>query len=445
MRALVLTFHFPPSGGSGVQRVTKLARMLPALGVETTIVTVDAAAYEEHGAFGATDASLADEIPREVRVVRTPSGDRPRLRRFLRKTGLLDAAWRRDPTSWWERLAMWRGPCLAAASAEIRRSRPDVILASSPPFTTQLAAMELSNRGRIPWVMDLRDPWTGYFSKPWPSQAAKRWEEERESEAMHAAHAVVANTPGQRRELLERFPDVAPERIVAIPNGYDADDFRVAPAHRASDEVLVVHTGHVTCDPPGTSKPPPDGYAFDRSTHSLEWLFAAMAALRGRPGAPDVRARLVGKVDAAWVARAEALGLGGQVDFLGYLPHREATSHLLAADLLYLPTVGRRDGRPSANVPAKTYEYLGSGRPVAALADAGDVRDLMTGRARCTVLGARDAAGLADLIARITPGAAPHALPPDPPDAHPWRRDVQAKQMADVLKRVAASSSQRDE
>jgi len=437
MRALVLSFHFPPSGGSGVQRVVKLCRMLPAAGVEPTVVTVDPSVYEEHGSFGALDPSLERDLPPGLRVLRTPGGDRPGLRRFLRKTGLLDAAWRVNPAPWFERLAMWSGPCRAAALAEIRRARPDVILASSPPFVVQLVAMRLAQSEGVPWVADLRDPWTGYFWKPWPSDEARRWEEEREAEAMRAADAVIANSPGQRSELLERFPHVSPDKIVAIPNGYDADDFRVAAAPRPTDEVLVVHTGHVTCDPPGSTKPPPSGYAFDRSTHSLEWLFAAMAALRSRPGAPNVRARLVGKVDAAWVARAEALGLRGQVDFLGYLPHREAVSHLLAADLLYLPTVGRSDGRPSANVPAKTYEYIGSGRPVAALTDAGDVRDLMAGRARCTVLGARDAAGLADLLASITPGSAPNALPPDPADAHPWRRDEQARQMADVLKRVA--------
>jgi glycosyltransferase involved in cell wall biosynthesis len=153
-----------------------------------------------------------------------------------------------------------------------------------------------------------------------------------------------------------------------------------------------------------------------------------------------MRARLVGKLDDAWRARAVALGVAAQVEILGYLPHREATSHLLAADVLYLPTVGRNDGRPSANVPQKTYEYLGSGRLVAAMTDAGDVRDLMTGRARCHVLPAKDVVGLADLLARITPGSAPNALPPDPPDAHPWRRDEQARQMADVLRRVAGAA-----
>src|SRR6185295_10369211 len=69
MRALLLTFHFPPTGGSGVQRVVKLCRMLFAAGVETTVVTVDPSAYEEHGSFGALDPSLEAELPAGLRVV----------------------------------------------------------------------------------------------------------------------------------------------------------------------------------------------------------------------------------------------------------------------------------------------------------------------------------------------------------------------------------------
>jgi len=439
MRALLLTFHFPPSGGSGVQRVTKLARMLLAADIEPTIVTVEPSAYAEHGSFGAIDETLERELPPGLRVVRTSSGDRPRLRRLLRRAGLLDAAWRAKPSLFFERLAMWEGPCHAAALDEIRRARPDVILASSPPFVAQLVAMRLSAETGVPWVADLRDPWIGYFWKPWPSAAARRWEEDREVEAMRAAAAVIANSPGQRRELLERHPGLDAAKVVAIPNGYDADDFRVAPAARPTDEVLVVHTGHVTCDPPGAERrAPPADYAFDRSTHSLEWLLEAMAKLRGRAGAPRIRARLIGRNDAAWERAATTLGVREQVEFIDYLPHSEALAHMLAADLLYLPTIVRNDGRPCANVPAKTYEYLGSGRPIAALAGDGDVRDLMTGRARCTVLGPRDAAGLADLLASMKPGASPTALAPDPPDARPWRRDLQARAIADVLRRVVS-------
>ncbi len=451
LRALLMIYAFPPSGGSGVQRGVKLCRYLPESGVEPSVVTVEDDAYLRRGDMGVLDPSLAAELPAGLRVVRTKTGDLSGVRAKLKKLHLLDAAWHVAPKYFFERFAGWRGPLLAAARDEIRRARPDVMITSSPPNVVHLAALELRRSEGIPWVADFRDPWTLFWHKDWPSARAKRWEEDREAEVIRGADAVIANTPGQRREILERYSDVAPDKVAAIPNGYDAADFDVAPAPRPADEVLVVHTGKVTCEnPKAESRERPrksnafaDANPFDRSTHSLEWLLQAMSILRGRPGAPRVRARVVGNLDKSWEARAEALGVRAQVDFLGYVPHRESIAHLLAADLLYLPTIVRRDGRPCANVPQKTYEYLGAGRPVAALTDEGDVRDLMVGRARCTVLGPRDAQGLADLLARLAPGAAPHALPPDPPDARPWRRDDQVRRIAQVLRRVADTAGRK--
>ena len=99
---------------------------------------------------------------------------------------------------------------------------------------------------------------------------------------------------------------------------------------------------------------------------------------------------------------------------------------MLAADLLYLPTVRRVDGGPVSNVPAKTYEYLGSGRPGAALAGPGDVREVVAGRDRVTLLDPSDAQGLAALIARGARDGLP-SVPADPPDAHAWRRSEVAR------------------
>jgi hypothetical protein len=125
--------------------------------------------------------------------------------------------------------------------------------------------------------------------------------------------------------------------------------------------------------------------------------------------------------------------VGDLVETLGYRPHREATSHVLAADLLYLPTITRPDGSPVSNVPAKTYEYLGSGRPVAALAGPGDVRELAQGRERVALLGATDVEGLASLLVRVAEGTGPRACAPDPPDTSAWTRRALAGRMAGLL------------
>jgi glycosyltransferase involved in cell wall biosynthesis len=144
---------------------------------------------------------------------------------------------------------------------------------------------------------------------------------------------------------------------------------------------------------------------------------------------------------------ARDLGVASQVDATGPLPHRESTAELLAADLLWLPTITRRDGGPVANVPAKTYEYLGSGRPILALAGPGDVRDLLAGSPRCRVVVPSDDApqAVADLIARAVRGEGPAATEPDPEDARAWRRAETARGVAAALRAaVRAKASSQD-
>ncbi|UOQ67936.1 hypothetical protein [Hymenobacter volaticus] len=71
LRLLVITYYWPPSGGAGVQRSLKFVKHLPALGVESTVLTVDPA----QGAYPVLDHSLAAEVPASVRVIRTGTSE----------------------------------------------------------------------------------------------------------------------------------------------------------------------------------------------------------------------------------------------------------------------------------------------------------------------------------------------------------------------------------
>jgi glycosyltransferase involved in cell wall biosynthesis len=449
LRALVLLYYFPPSGGPGVQRGLKMCRLLPEHGVEPTVVTVEPQTYEGPGEY-APDPSLVAEVPRDLRVVRTKSGERLRLKAALQATRLYRAAWTAAPRQLFERQAAWFAPALAACLAEVERARPDVLLTSSQPYVAHLVGREVRRLTGVPWVADFRDPWTTSWGRSWPSERALAWETEREDEVLRDADRVVANTPGSREELLARRPWIRPAKVDVVPNGYDPEDFAVAAAPRDPAEFVVVHSGAFRATPPG---PPRRGLRawidrravtplpYDLSTHSPEPLLRAMADASVKGAARTVRARLVGPLAAGWTALARSLGVADRVHATGYLPHREATSHLLAADLLYLPTVTRTDGAPVSNVPAKTYEYLGSGRPVAALAGPGDVRDLVGGRERVTLLAPRDADGLAALIAASAAGQGPAACDPDSPDVRPWRRGELAARMAGVLRDAAGAAA----
>ena len=56
-RVLVISYYWPPSGGSGVQRWVKFAKYLPAEDWQPVIYT------PENPELTATDKTLADEIP----------------------------------------------------------------------------------------------------------------------------------------------------------------------------------------------------------------------------------------------------------------------------------------------------------------------------------------------------------------------------------------------
>jgi glycosyltransferase involved in cell wall biosynthesis len=58
----------------------------------------------------------------------------------------------------------------------------------------------------------------------------------------------------------------------------------------------------------------------------------------------------------------------------GYRTHEESVAWVKSADALFLPLHTPLDGGPALVVPGKTYEYLGSGRPVLAMGPPGDMR-----------------------------------------------------------------------
>jgi glycosyltransferase involved in cell wall biosynthesis len=70
-----------------------------------------------------------------------------------------------------------------------------------------------------------------------------------------------------------------------------------------------------------------------------------------------------------------------------------------SADLLFLPMHDLPAGRRARIVPGKTYEYLGSGRPILAGVPDGDARDLLSELPWAHVCRPRDAEAMAAAIA----------------------------------------------
>ena len=63
-KVLIITYYWPPSGGSGVQRWVKFAKYLPQNGWQPVIYT------PENPELTVVDGTLEDDVPEEVKVRR---------------------------------------------------------------------------------------------------------------------------------------------------------------------------------------------------------------------------------------------------------------------------------------------------------------------------------------------------------------------------------------
>jgi hypothetical protein len=101
----------------------------------------------------------------------------------------------------------------------------------------------------------------------------------------------------------------------------------------------------------------------------------------------------------------------------GFLAHRQTIELITSADLLFLPMHDVPRGRRVAIVPCKTYEYLGSRRPILAAVPEGDARDFLAAYGPAHICRPSDVAGIkegmVEALERADAGVAPPTVNED--------------------------------
>jgi len=354
-RVLIISYYWPPSGGSGVQRWVKFAKYLPAEGWQPVIYT------PANPELTAIDESLVEEIPVEAEVIKTnilePYEFYRRLKGIKASTEAQVNPINSQKKSIGEKLSLairgnlfipdprclWIRPSVRFLKTYLKGHPVDMIVSTGPPHSMHLIAREVSKACRVPWIADFRDPWTKifYFKHLSLSNWAKRRHQELERRVLDDATAAVAVSPLVRDE----FVQMTKTPVYLITNGFDACD---KPEGGCGDKehFNVTHTGLFAAD----------------GNPDMLWKVLAKLADEDKQFASMLNIRLCGKTDSQIIKSISQAGLADKLVNLGYQPHKNAVKEQYDASILLLPL--RKEPEYRAVLPGKLFEYLACGRPL---------------------------------------------------------------------------------
>jgi hypothetical protein len=363
LNVLLVTYVFPPVGGTGVMRAASLARYLPAEGIRLDVLTT------RNPAAVGSDPTLLKDIPPSVKVHRTltldlPFGMKKAIKAFV--SGARDSKSPREPQSDLQRKKK-RGvlkrildyvlvpdpqvtwfPVLSRVAPRIIRERKiDLVLITVPAFSNLLLIKRLRKQfPNLPIVADFRDEWIAtsfelvsfsFADSARAQHAARRIE----AETVSNASAIVAVTDAARRKIRSRYPHEPEQKFQLVPNGYDITKMvrsATPQTSRGDGKVILTHVGTV--------------YPATAPTSLVD-------AIRQLP--PDVRSRLklrfIGHIEEPRFREA-LLQLGDMVELYGFLPQREALAAMNETDYVLLLNTD------PLNVGNKFYDYVGGGKPI---------------------------------------------------------------------------------
>ncbi len=360
-KVLIVTYYWPPSGGSGVQRWLKFVKYLTRLGWEPIVFT------PENPLSTISDNSLLNDIPNSVEVIKLPIWEPYGLFFGLQKifgkrnVGSADFI-STGKKSLFQRISSWLRGNLFIPDARIFWVKPSVkflddliksneitrVVTTGPPHSMHLIGMRLKQlHPGIHWVADFRDPWSEWDLLDTLSLTswAKAHHRKLEKEVLVNADRVVTIAPYH----VDRLQNLGGREVDLITNGFDHEDF-ISVVHNRNEQFTIRHIGVV-----------------DELRDPHPVMKALKKICTDQPNLVDkIRIEFIGNVNSNfkdYVAQHSALVV--ITSFRDHMPHDRLLEVYGTTDLQLL--VLAHTAIAPGNLPGKFFEYMASGNPILAI------------------------------------------------------------------------------
>lgn len=329
----MLSPHYAPRPTVGSVRVTGYCNELTQLGWEVRVITRRENKYDAASEAGVLRVRDPLSRYRNDNQMSEPVGNRERSWRL----GSIMRTWVRNILSFPDPDICWAIRVIAIERAS--RWRPDVIVASGPPFSTFIAASSIARHWNVPWVADYRDLWT--LSTYYPhSQTRRRGESRLERRLLARALAAITVSEPLAKDLVHHG---FIEKVHVVMNGYDPKEFSMVSGPRTEGPLRIVYAGEIYR---GKRDPSPLFEAVRRSGLTVR----------------DIQLDFYGASVQPVLFTAEKFGIGALVATYPRLDRQQILAVQQSADVLLL-LLWNHPGEAGV-YSGKLFEYIGCRRPI---------------------------------------------------------------------------------
>ena len=355
-KVLIISYYWPPSGGSGVQRWLKFSKYLPKNNWQPIIYT------PKNPYFEVKDEALLKEIPSEVDVWKTSIWEPYALKdKFFGKGAKNQSAgiisnkkslknkllnWMRGNVFVPDPKVYWVKPSVKFLQDKIKEEGIEKIITTGPPHSMHLIGLGLKKEiPNLKWIADFRDPWSevDLLDEFHLSRLSRKKHKKLEQEVLRAADVTLTVSESWVKDLKR----LGAKNVELITNGYDANDFELKP--KRNDKFIIGHYGLLN-----HLRNPKNLW------HTLNDICNENSEFESK-----LEIHLSGNIDREVIAEIESLPkLRNKLKYLGYLSHKEVVKKYNEASILLLLLFNSKSG--FGNYPGKIFEYFAAQRTILA-------------------------------------------------------------------------------
>jgi glycosyltransferase involved in cell wall biosynthesis len=361
-KILIITYYWPPSGGSGVQRWLKFVKYLTQMNYHCIIYT------PENPEMPTIDNSHLSDIPKKnITVLKTKiiepytlykkftgkSSNEKITVSFLNeknsKPSLSEkiSKWIRGNIFIPDAKMLWIKPSVRYLTNYLNSNKVDAIISTGPPHSLHLIAYHLKKKfPNIQWIADFRDPWTNidFLIELHLSKFAQKKHQSLENKVIQTADKIITVSYTLTSELQQKCPQ-HPEKFFTITNGFDPDDFSEISIQSNPQQFTLCYTGLL----PANRNP--------------KLLWKAIAELSQENKLPqNFKIQLIGKADASIWDSIKTNNIEQYIENIGYLPHSETLKISSQSNALLL--IINEAPNSKGILTGKLFEYLALQKPI---------------------------------------------------------------------------------